>query len=351
MAKKVVSIYTDGACSGNPGPGGWGAIILFGEVEKELSGFETDTTNNRMELSAVINALKALKQPCEVEVFSDSAYVINAFEKNWIQGWKQNAWRNASGDDIKNPDLWADLLELTQIHEVKWNKVKGHSSNEYNNRCDKLAVDAYKNAVKPDMQTELRDIDLADFEEKTLESEVVYEGCFYNIEKIKIMRPDGKEGVRDVLRHSGAAAIIPIDTDGGIFMVRQYRKAVDQVLLEIPAGKLDKGEEPLTCAIRELHEETGLKAGSMKHLFSLHPSPAIADEIIHIFVATDLTKEEQHTDDGEFVTVEKLPINVLIKYILNGEITDSKTISSILMAEKYLKGGVFDEKSNNNSAG
>ena len=335
---KEVSIYTDGACSGKPGPGGWAAIIIFGDIEKEISGFAADTTNNRMEILAVINGLKALKETCKVEVFSDSSYVIDSFEKKWLIAWKKNGWRNASGNDIKNPDLWQELFDLTQKHEIKWNKVKGHSDNDYNNRCDMLAVNAIKEAVKPDMQKELKEIRLEDFEEKTIEANVVYEGCFYNIEKIKIMRPDGIEGVRDVLRHSGASAVIPIDSDGGIFMVRQYRKAVDRVMLEIPAGKLDKGEEPLECALRELHEETGLKAETVKHLFSIHPSPAIADEMIHIFVATGLTKEEQHTDDGEIVTVEKLPISVIVKYIMSGDITDSKTISAILMADKYLKG-------------
>ena len=340
MSKKLVSIYTDGACSGNPGPGGWAAIIIYGEVEKELSGFDPDTTNNRMELLGAINGLKALKELCKVEVFSDSAYLINSFEKKWIYGWKKNAWRNASDDAIKNPDLWAELYELNQKHDITWTKVKGHSDNEYNNRCDILAVGAYKSAVKPDMQSELNEIDIDDFEEKTLDTKVVYEGCFYNIEKLTIERPDGLEGVRDILRHSGAAAVIPIDSDGGIFMVRQYRKAVEQVMLEIPAGKLDKGEEPLECAIRELHEETGLRAGSVKHFFSLYPSPAIADEMIHIFIATDLQKEEAHTDDGEFVTVEKLPISVIVKYIMTGVVTDSKTISAILMADKYLKGEI-----------
>lgn len=135
-----VVIYTDGACSGNPGPGGWAAILMAGGVKKELSGGEANTTNNRMELMGVISGLKALTRPCNVEVHSDSAYVVNAFSQNWIGKWASNGWKNSAKADVANTDLWKELLELTKIHNVTFVKVKGHADNEYNNRCDELAV-------------------------------------------------------------------------------------------------------------------------------------------------------------------------------------------------------------------
>lgn len=138
---KNVVIYTDGACSGNPGNGAWAAILKFGEIEKELSGFELETTNNRMELQAAIEGLKALKEPCAVEVYSDSAYLVNCFLNGWMENWKKNGWKNKKKDEIKNIDLWKELDSLCTTHKVKWIKVKGHSDNEYNNRCDGLAVE------------------------------------------------------------------------------------------------------------------------------------------------------------------------------------------------------------------
>ena len=142
---KKVTIYTDGACSGNPGPGGWGSILMFGDVKKEISGYAKETTNNIMEITAVVEALKCLKEPCEVEVYSDSAYVVNAFNQGWIENWKKNSWRNAQKDPVKNKELWEELDNLTSIHKVTFIKVKGHSDNEFNNRCDKLATDEIKN--------------------------------------------------------------------------------------------------------------------------------------------------------------------------------------------------------------
>ena len=136
---KKVTIYTDGACSGNPGPGGWGSILMFGDVKKEISGAVKETTNNIMEITAVIEALKCLKEECEVEVYSDSAYVVNAFNQGWITNWIKNNWRNASKEPVKNKELWQELYELTKIHTVNFIKVKGHSDNEFNNRCDELA--------------------------------------------------------------------------------------------------------------------------------------------------------------------------------------------------------------------
>ena len=134
-----VTLYTDGACSGNPGPGGWGAILMLGENKKEISGGSPNTTNNIMELTAVIEGLKMLKRPCKVQVFSDSAYVVNGFIQKWIYSWMKNNWKTSSGEAVKNKELWQELYSLTKIHEVTFNKVKGHSTDEYNNRCDELA--------------------------------------------------------------------------------------------------------------------------------------------------------------------------------------------------------------------
>lgn len=139
-----VKIYTDGACSGNPGPGGWAAILIARGIEKELSGYEESTTNNRMELKAAIEGLKALKVPCSVTLYSDSSYLVNAFNQHWIENWKRNGWKNASKSPVSNMDLWLILDELTAVHQIQWEKVKGHSDNPYNNRCDKLAVDEIK---------------------------------------------------------------------------------------------------------------------------------------------------------------------------------------------------------------
>ena len=134
-----VEIFTDGACSGNPGAGGWGALLRHKDTEKELCGAEAETTNNRMELKSIIEALKTLKEKCEVTVYSDSAYAINPFLKNWIYDWIKNNWKNSDKNEIKNVDLWKLLLEQVNSHIVKFVKVKGHSDNEFNNRCDKLA--------------------------------------------------------------------------------------------------------------------------------------------------------------------------------------------------------------------
>ena len=139
--KKVI-IYTDGACSGNPGPGGWGTILMYKSEKKEIYGAEKETTNNIMELTAVIEGLKLLKQPCEVEIYSDSAYVVNAFNQGWIYNWLKKGWKTVDKKDVKNKELWVELYNLTKIHTVTFIKVKGHSDNEYNNRCDELARNA-----------------------------------------------------------------------------------------------------------------------------------------------------------------------------------------------------------------
>ena len=137
---KTVTIYTDGACSGNPGPGGWGALLCYNGVEKELSGGAAQTTNNRMELTGVISALQALKEPCIVELYSDSKYVIDALEKGWAVSWRKKGWIKSDKKPALNSDLWEILLKLTEKHQLHYHWVKGHADNEYNNRCDALAV-------------------------------------------------------------------------------------------------------------------------------------------------------------------------------------------------------------------
>ncbi len=142
---KKVTLYTDGACSGNPGKGGYAAILIYKGLEKEIVGGEEVTTNNRMELAAVINGLEALKEPCLVEVYSDSQYVVGAMNEGWLDVWRKNGWKTSAKKPVKNPDLWQKLYELTLKHKVTFIKVKGHADNEYNNRCDQLAVSWYKN--------------------------------------------------------------------------------------------------------------------------------------------------------------------------------------------------------------
>lgn len=145
---KHVDIYTDGACSGNPGAGGWAAILIYKGVEKQVSGYNKDTTNNRMELFAIIQGLRQLKERCDVMVVSDSAYATDPFLQGWLEGWKKNNWRTASKDDVKNVDLWKSLVFEVEKHKVRFVRVKGHADNVYNNRCDKMARDEIKKALK-----------------------------------------------------------------------------------------------------------------------------------------------------------------------------------------------------------
>ena len=147
MMKEVI-IYTDGACSGNPGPGGWGAILSYMGTEKEISGGAADTTNNRMELTAVIEALSRLKEPCAVDLYSDSKYVIDAIEKGWVYGWKKRGWIKSDKKPALNVDLWEKLLPLIARHQMRWHWVKGHAENPKNNRCDELAVAQSKHFQK-----------------------------------------------------------------------------------------------------------------------------------------------------------------------------------------------------------
>lgn len=141
---KKIEIYTDGACSGNPGPGGWGVVLVYNGKEKELSGSEKNTTNNRMELTAVIMALNALNQPCEVKLTTDSKYVCDAINKSWVYSWRKNGWKKSDKKPALNVDLWKELLSLLEKHEVEFIWVKGHNGHKYNEICDALAVKEYQ---------------------------------------------------------------------------------------------------------------------------------------------------------------------------------------------------------------
>ncbi|MEM6647404.1 MAG: ribonuclease HI [Bacteroidota bacterium] len=144
---KHVTVYTDGSCSGNPGPGGWGVLLEYGPIEKELSGAEVHTTNNRMELRAALEALRALKEPCRVDIHTDSTYLQRAFTEGWLTNWQKRGWKTASKKPVENRDLWEALLDAVKPHEVRWIKVKGHADDERNNRVDGLAVKAMKAGV------------------------------------------------------------------------------------------------------------------------------------------------------------------------------------------------------------
>ena len=140
--KKEITMYTDGACSGNPGPGGWGTVLMYGDVKKELSGFMPETTNNRMEVFAAIQGFSALKQPCSVTLYSDSAYLVNAFNQHWIDGWMKKGWKRGKNEPVKNVDLWKRLLKAKEPHHVTFIWVKGHDGHPQNERCDTLATTA-----------------------------------------------------------------------------------------------------------------------------------------------------------------------------------------------------------------
>lgn len=148
MELKKVTIYTDGACSGNPGAGGWAAVLKYKEIEKEICGGEKNTTNNRMELLAVIKSLEQLKEPCNIDLYSDSKYVIDSITKGWAKNWKAKGWKKSNKEPAKNSELWDKLLNLLEIHTVHFYWVKGHSDNKYNNRCDELAVCEWKKIKK-----------------------------------------------------------------------------------------------------------------------------------------------------------------------------------------------------------
>lgn len=144
---KEVTLYTDGACSGNPGPGGWGAILIYKDIRKEMSGGDKETTNNKMELTAAIEGLSALKEPCRVKLYSDSKYLIDGITKDWARGWRAKGWKKSDGKPALNVDLWERILELDEYHEIEYIWVKGHAGNPNNERCDRLAV-AYYESLK-----------------------------------------------------------------------------------------------------------------------------------------------------------------------------------------------------------
>ena len=152
---KQVTLYTDGACSGNPGPGGWGAILRFGSHEREISGGEAFTTNNRMELSAVIEGLSALKEPCSVELYSDSTYVVNSVEKGWIYNWRKKNWVKKPGEPVPNADLWQKLLTLLSVHKVTFRWIRGHAGHPENERCDEMAVACVQKYVNASKKTDV----------------------------------------------------------------------------------------------------------------------------------------------------------------------------------------------------
>ena len=150
---KEIDLYTDGACSGNPGVGGYGIVLIYNDYMKEFSGYNENTTNNQMEITAVIEGLKKIKEPCKINIYTDSAYTMNAFSEGWIDSWVQNNWKTANKKPVKNKELWLELINLLSVHEVVWNKVKGHADNKYNNRCDELArkaIDNFNSSQKKD---------------------------------------------------------------------------------------------------------------------------------------------------------------------------------------------------------
>lgn len=179
-----------------------------------------------------------------------------------------------------------------------------------------------------------------EYNEKTVSKERVFNGSVIDVYALKVKLPDGKEARRDLVEHPGASVIIPISKDGELYMVRQYRKPIERTTLELPAGKLDKGEGPKVCAERELKEETGLTAGELRHLISINSTPGFCNEVLHMYVAKDLREGESCADEDEFISAEKIPVRELVQKILNHEITDAKSIIGILLAEKIIKGEI-----------
>lgn len=176
--------------------------------------------------------------------------------------------------------------------------------------------------------------------EKTIERKSMYKGNIIGVDLISVTLPNGKEASRDVVTHPGASVVIPVSKNNELYMVRQFRKPIDKELLEIPAGKLDAGEDPLICARRELKEETGLDTQNLRHVTDIHSTPGFSDEVLHMYIATDLNEGEACADEDEFLSVEKVPVDVLVDMVLKHEITDAKTIIGILLADKYIKGEI-----------
>ena len=337
---KHVDIYTDGACMGNPGPGGYAAILIYNKKEIEITGYDPDTTNNRMELTAAIKGLEALKEPCDVSLYSDSSYLTNAFNEEWIYRWEKSNWRSGK-TPVKNPDLFARLLELSRLHSITWIHVKGHAENEYNNRCDTLAVNEYKQHVPVIDDQEAPDISVTDKPyEGPLEETVVsvnkrFSGKVFDLEKRVVRLPDGQIKDREIIVHSGGSAIVAVDNDRFVYMVRQYRSAAGKIMLELPAGKLEKGEDPLDAAVRELKEETGIivEKSAIHKLGAFYGTPAYCTECIHLFfVYSELSFGDPHRDQGEFLKCERLKFDVILNDARSGKIEDAKTVIGLLLA-------------------
>lgn len=356
---KHVDIYTDGACKGNPGPGGYAAILIYGKKEFVLSGFEPDTTNNRMELTAAIEGIGALKEKCEVSLYSDSSYLTDAFNKGWIYNWENNGWKSGK-TAVKNPDLFKRLLELSRMHDVTWIHVKGHADNEYNNRCDELAVNEYTkhlNAEEPaDNAIEIdRDAPYTGpLEETVVSKKKRFSGKVFNVEERVVKLSDGSLKDREIVVHSGGSAIVAVDSDRKIYLVRQFRSAAGKVMLEIPAGKLEKGEDPLEAAVRELHEETGLVAdsASVRKLGEFYGTPGYCSEVIHLyFVYSHIKAGAPHRDQGELLRCEKYDFEDVLKMVYEGMFQDAKTVIGITLAasmpEIGLKMGAERKTGNN----
>lgn len=174
------------------------------------------------------------------------------------------------------------------------------------------------------------------YNEKTINSQLVYQGTIFNVERLTVELPNGKHVPRDIVRNPGASAVVPFTDDGRVILVTQYRKPNDRVYIEIPAGKLDKGEDPAVCALRELREETGYSAKNLKKIMEFNPAPAFADEILHIYVATGLTEGDCHPDEDEFISAKAYDIEEVLTMIEKGEICDGKTVSGILLALRLL---------------
>jgi len=178
------------------------------------------------------------------------------------------------------------------------------------------------------------------YAEETISTKEVYKGNIIDLNLVTVKLPNGKESTREIVIHPGASVIIPIAQNGDLYMVRQFRKPLEREMLELPAGKLDKGESPETCAIRELSEETGLEAGWVKHVISVHSTPGFCNEVLHMFAAGDLKEGTAHSDEDEFVSCERVPLNDLLRMVFKGEITDAKTIIGIFIAEKIIRGEI-----------
>ncbi len=178
------------------------------------------------------------------------------------------------------------------------------------------------------------------YEEKTVSEEHIYKGKIISMDLVTVTLPDGRQATRDIVRHPGASVVVPLNEKGEVYMVRQYRKPLDAETLEIPAGKLDPGEDPYACAERELKEETGLRAKEIKHLVDIHSTPGFSNEVLHLYSATGLSEGESCADEDEFISTERYPVADLINMILNGKITDAKSIIGILLADKILSGKI-----------